>query len=134
MTPRVERSTILLTFAGVIVITGVAKSLASYDPSVVWSRFTLVATLTWLSLVLFLERLRRAHAANARGALSLATWVTLARGLLIALVAGFVPGPVPAGGARWLPGGLYALAALADGADGALADLLPETTDDLPIT
>jgi CDP-diacylglycerol--glycerol-3-phosphate 3-phosphatidyltransferase len=121
MTPRVERPTILLTFAGVTVITLVAKSFASYDPSVVWSRFTPVATVTWLSLVLFLERLRRAHDAGARAALSPATWVTLARGLLIALVAGFVPGPVPAGGARWLPGALYAIAAFADRADGALA-------------
>jgi CDP-diacylglycerol--glycerol-3-phosphate 3-phosphatidyltransferase len=118
MTPRVERSTILLTFAGVIAITVVAKGFASYDPSVVWSRFTSGATVTWLSLVLFLERLRRAHAADA---LSQATWVTLARGFLIALVAGFLLGPVPAGGARWLPGGLYTLAALADRADGALA-------------
>jgi CDP-diacylglycerol--glycerol-3-phosphate 3-phosphatidyltransferase len=111
----------LLTFAGVTVITVTAKGLASYDPSVVWSRFALVATVTWLSLVLFLGRLRRGRAADERGALSQATWVTLARGFLIALVAGFVAGPAPAGGARWLPGGLYALAALADRADGALA-------------
>jgi len=53
MTPRVERATILLTFAGVTVITVVAKSLASYDPSMVWSRFTSGATATWLLLVRF---------------------------------------------------------------------------------
>jgi CDP-diacylglycerol--glycerol-3-phosphate 3-phosphatidyltransferase len=121
MTPRVERSTILLTFAGVIVITGVANSAGSYDPSVACSPFVVAAVATWLFLVTSLARLRRADRADGPAALSAATGVTIARGFLIALVAGFVLGPIPTGRALWVPGALYTLAALADRADGALA-------------
>ena len=48
------------------------------------------------------------------------TWVTLGRGLLCSLVAGFTLLP-PAGAIRWAPAALYAVAALADRGDGALA-------------
>jgi CDP-diacylglycerol--glycerol-3-phosphate 3-phosphatidyltransferase len=121
MTPRVERPTILLTFAGVTAITGVAIGLGSYDPSVACSPFVAAATVTWLFLVVTLARLRRAHGDDGRAGLSAATWVTIARGLLIALVAGFALERIPAGRAPWVPGALYTLAALADLADGALA-------------
>jgi CDP-diacylglycerol--glycerol-3-phosphate 3-phosphatidyltransferase len=121
MTPRVARLTILLTFAGVTLITVVAKGFASYDASVDCSLFVPGATVAWLSIVFFLAQLRRAHSAEGRGALSSATWVTIVRGFLICLVAGFASGRVPAGRALWLPGALYTLAALADRADGAHA-------------
>jgi CDP-diacylglycerol--glycerol-3-phosphate 3-phosphatidyltransferase len=119
MTPRVEPISMFLAFAGVAVITIVTNSLPSYFPSVNSASFATAAILTWLSLIVVLTRLRL-HAAYL-GALTAATGVTLARGLLISLVAGFALGPAPVGPARWLPGLVYGLAALADRLDGALA-------------
>jgi CDP-diacylglycerol---glycerol-3-phosphate 3-phosphatidyltransferase len=119
MTPRVEPISIFLAFTGVAVITIVTNSLPSYFPSVNPTSFAAGAILTWLSLMVVLTRLR--VRAAYLGALTMATGVTLARGLLISLVAGFVLGPAPADRARWLPGLAYGLAALADRLDGALA-------------
>src|SRR5450432_1630681 len=119
MTPRVEPISMFLAIAGVAVITVVANSLPSYFPSAHAASFAAGAILTWLSLMVVLTELRREPA--YLGALTAATGVTLARGLLISLVAGFALGPAPTDGARWLPGLAYGLAALADRLDGALA-------------
>ncbi|HEX4403627.1 MAG TPA: CDP-alcohol phosphatidyltransferase family protein, partial [Polyangia bacterium] len=53
--------------------------------------------------------------------------MTIARGFVISLVAGFALWP--AGGVRWWPGVLYAVAALADRADGALARRTSDVTE-----
>jgi phosphatidylglycerophosphate synthase len=119
MTTRVEPISMFSAFAGVAAITGVTNSLSSYFPSVNAARFAAGGLATWLSLVVVLVRLRCEHA--YLGPLSAATGVTLARGLLISLVAGFALGPAPIGPALWLPGVVYGLAALADRLDGALA-------------
>jgi CDP-diacylglycerol--glycerol-3-phosphate 3-phosphatidyltransferase len=103
--------------AGVAAIAGVANSLSSYSPSVNTACFAAGALSSWLALVVLLMRLRRQYL----GPLSAATGVTLARGVLISLVAGFALGPAPIGSALWLPGVFYGLAALADRLDGALA-------------
>lgn len=63
----------------------------------------------------------------AAAPLGLPTWLTLGRGLLCALVAGFTLLP-PVGAVRWVPGLLYAAAALGDRADGALARRRGEVT------
>ncbi|HEY2899761.1 MAG TPA: CDP-alcohol phosphatidyltransferase family protein [Polyangia bacterium] len=55
------------------------------------------------------------------GTLTAATWVTLARGLLISALGGFLLAPPAAGAAAWLPGAFYTAAALGDWLDGALA-------------
>ncbi|MBN1218875.1 MAG: CDP-alcohol phosphatidyltransferase family protein [Anaerolineae bacterium] len=47
--------------------------------------------------------------------------LTLARGLAIGLLAGFIFAPWPPGALAWLPALLYTLAAIADGLDGYLA-------------
>ncbi len=110
-------------FAGGTAIIVVATSLRSYVPVERWS-FVACAGATWLYLMACVARLRREHssfAENRPASISAATWVTIARGFLIALVAGYAVVPVTAGPARWAPGVLYALAALADRADGALA-------------
>lgn len=93
--------------------------------------FVLGALPTWLYLVVCLTRLRREQPTSedgGRAALTGATWVTIGRGLLVSVVAGFALEPAPAGRARWIPGVLYALSALADGLDGAWARRTKTTT------
>ncbi len=121
---------IFLACAGLVVDTAIANSFASYHREALCSScafwtFVAGAAATWLFLVALLTRLRREYSpaidGGSGGALSWATWVTIARGLVISVVAGFALPPAPAGGARWLPGVLYAAAALADRVDGAVA-------------
>jgi CDP-diacylglycerol--glycerol-3-phosphate 3-phosphatidyltransferase len=102
--------------------------------------FLALALATWLLVALRLARLRaesegqrapgggraRPTVAPAVG-LGLATHLTLLRGLLISLVAGFLLIP-PAGLVRWLPGLLYAGAALCDRYDGIVARRLGEAS------
>jgi CDP-diacylglycerol--glycerol-3-phosphate 3-phosphatidyltransferase len=118
MTPRVHRLPIFLGFAGVIGITGATNGLRSYAPEISSNTYLAGALATWCVLLISITNALREH---SRTRLSAASWVTLARGLLIALVGGFAAGPAPSGAARWVPGALYALAALGDGVDGALA-------------
>jgi CDP-diacylglycerol--glycerol-3-phosphate 3-phosphatidyltransferase len=118
MTPRVHRLPIFLGFAGVMVITGVTNGLRSYAPEITSTAYLGGALATWCLLLILVTRALGEH---SRGVISAASWVTLARGLLVALVGGFAAGPAPSGGARWMPGALYTLAALSDGIDGALA-------------
>jgi CDP-diacylglycerol--glycerol-3-phosphate 3-phosphatidyltransferase len=130
MTPRVEPRLIGLACAGLMAHTMVAIGFLSYacvtlcSSCALWT-FLAGAAATWLFLVALLTRLRREYSPSIdgahRAALSWATWVTIARGFVISLVAGFALWPAPAGAARWFPGALYAVAALADRADGALA-------------
>lgn len=80
-------------------------------------RFLAAVGATWLTLAWSFARLRRQRPEP----ITPATWLTLARGLVIAIVAGFATAPVPAGALAWAPGVLYSLAALADRLDGAIA-------------
>jgi CDP-diacylglycerol--glycerol-3-phosphate 3-phosphatidyltransferase len=121
---------IFLVCAGLIAHTTIAIGLLSYDRAALCSScafwtFIAGASATWLFLVALLTRFRREYSPSIdggrRAALSWATWVTIARGFVISVVAGFALWPAPADGARWYPGALYAVAALADRADGALA-------------
>lgn len=57
-----------------------------------------------------------------------ATLVTIARGLCVAFLAGFLVLPWPAGWLAWAPAALYAAVALGDYADGALARLTDRVT------
>jgi CDP-diacylglycerol---glycerol-3-phosphate 3-phosphatidyltransferase len=123
MTPRVGRTTISLTCAGLIVIIVATAGLRSYIAAASW-RFATAASLTWFFLMVTVARLQRELSSTDETEptpISPATFVTIARGLLIALIAGCAFDPAPTGVVRWLPGALYTLAALADRADGALA-------------
>jgi CDP-diacylglycerol--glycerol-3-phosphate 3-phosphatidyltransferase len=99
-------------------ITAVTNGLRSYAPDLAWAAYLAGALGTWLVLLISLTNALREH---SPAALSAASWVTIARGLLVALVGGFAAGPAPSGAARWAPGALYALAALGDRLDGAIA-------------
>jgi CDP-diacylglycerol--glycerol-3-phosphate 3-phosphatidyltransferase len=125
MTPRVASLSIFLALAGLIAITLVGSGLPSYDPAIESRTFMAGAVPTWLFIVVWLTHLRREYShrneGNRAAVITAATWVTLGRGFLVSLVAGFVLGPRPAGRALWFPGAVYALAVLADGGDGALA-------------
>jgi CDP-diacylglycerol--glycerol-3-phosphate 3-phosphatidyltransferase len=122
MTPRVDRTTISLMFVGVTAIIVVTTSLRTYVPAPKWA-FAGASCLAWSYLMASLAYLRGDDfaAAENRLPLSPATFLTIGRGFLIAIVAGYAVGEVPEGSARWLPGVLYAVAALADRADGAVA-------------
>jgi CDP-diacylglycerol--glycerol-3-phosphate 3-phosphatidyltransferase len=123
MTPRVDRTTISLTCAGVTLIIVATASLHGYVTVANW-RAACAASVAWLVLMVELARLRRElspTAENCLAPISPATCLTIARGFLLALVAGCAFDPAPAGVASWVPGALYTVAALADRADGALA-------------
>jgi CDP-diacylglycerol--glycerol-3-phosphate 3-phosphatidyltransferase len=77
------------------------------------------AALTWLWVVLTLDRLRAAE--RDWRPLGLATRLTLLRGWLVSAVAGFALAPPLAGAAAWAPGVLYTVAALCDLVDGYVA-------------
>ncbi len=60
--------------------------------------------------------------------LGLANWVTILRALLLALLAGFIGLPRPAGTLAWAPAILYTVAIAADLLDGVLARLTRRVT------
>ena len=70
----------------------------------------------------------REHGRLPAGGIGIATTVTLFRGGLISLVAGFIFVPEPGGRLVWLPGGLYAVAVVCDRYDGVLARRLGQVT------
>ncbi len=60
--------------------------------------------------------------------IGLANWVTMARGIFNAALAGFLLGPWPAGWLAWAPGTLYLVSALMDFADGYVARVTGRVT------
>jgi phosphatidylglycerophosphate synthase len=117
MTPRVDRIPITLATGGALSLTGIAVAVTRFDASVSVGPFCTGAIAAWLFVCASLHHLGRTRGAR----LTNATGITLGRGFLVSLVAGFALGPVPTGRALWLPGLLYAVAAIGDGLDGALA-------------
>lgn len=60
---------------------------------------------------------------------TLATWVTLARGGAVAVLAGFAATGLPSGTGAWVPAALFAVAAALDAFDGVLARATDSVTD-----
>jgi len=60
--------------------------------------------------------------------LGLANWITAARGVINASLAGFLLGPWPAGWLAWAPGVLYLTSAIMDFADGYAARITGRVT------
>jgi len=93
----------------------------------------LVLTLGVAAYVLLLARRRlsenhRPGEAALLPSLGLANLVSLLRGLLLALLAGFLLSPRPEGWLAWLPGGIYGVAVLLDLADGFIARVTRQQT------
>jgi CDP-diacylglycerol---glycerol-3-phosphate 3-phosphatidyltransferase len=78
---------------------------------------------TWLTIQLLKRYTPNPHSTREVFPFSVADFVTLGRGILVACVAGFIFLPKPSGLYGWLPGSLYFVAVLADYFDGYLARL-----------
>ena len=83
--------------------------------------FTLLTSLTFGRIV------RRTHRESGPQRLTLATWVTVSRAGVLAVLAGFVF--IPSDATGWLAGGLFALAAVLDAVDGRLARMTDSITE-----
>ncbi|GAB4559109.1 MAG: hypothetical protein Kow0047_04760 [Anaerolineae bacterium] len=109
---------------GVVWVSGAAVAAAMFPGGVAWAGPSAVA-LAWEALVLR-RHIGKNHPPQRPGTpfgtLGAANALTLARGAIIALLAGIVVLPWPAAGyLAWLPGGLYALAVALDHLDGRVA-------------
>lgn len=92
-------------------------------------------TVSSLGVVFLALRLRQHLALNYRpheqtllAGFGPGTLLTISRGYLIALLAGFLALPQPSGALAWFPAGLYALAVIADYLDGYLARVTDRVT------
>lgn len=98
-------------------------------PAAVWA--VLASPTAAYELALLRRNLPANHAPAASvlfSGLGLANWVTMARGLLLAVLAGFLLLPRPVSAFAWAPAILYTLAIAADLLDGALARLTGRVT------
>jgi CDP-diacylglycerol--glycerol-3-phosphate 3-phosphatidyltransferase len=116
VTPR-DRSSRIAIIVGLAAV-AVASAVAGRGSPHAALAFAAPAFGAWLIAAVTLWRAR--VLAPATAPLSLPTWITMGRGLLSCLVAGFALLP-PVGAVRWVPAALYTVAALADRADGGLA-------------
>lgn len=106
-------------------------------PSISSLRWALQAVPVMIYILIMLQRRlglnRRRHDSQLSASLGAANWITLARGGLIAMLAGFWRQPWPGQfdateWARWLPGIIYIAAALGDTLDGWVARLTDNRT------
>ena len=123
---RVSRATV-----GNVVLAGVGLAALA----VVWdggptARF-LLGTLTVLTIQFVVVRRTLVLARLEAGPqpLTLATWITIARGSALALLAGFVFVDPPTGALVWVPGALFAIAAGLDAVDGVVARRTDSVTE-----
>lgn len=122
MIARAQRRVIAV---GVSVVVSSSALVAWQRSGPVAAGFLALALSTWLLVAMILRRSMEGQGAPA--AFGAATYLTLLRGLLVSLVAGCLA-LRPEGGARWLPGLLYAAAALCDRYDGIVARRLGQVT------
>jgi phosphatidylglycerophosphate synthase len=78
---------------------------------------------TWMTMRLWEKYAQQTQLTALTNHFSIADFVTLGRGFLVACVAGFLFLPEPADWHAWLPGSLYILSVFADYVDGYLARL-----------
>jgi CDP-diacylglycerol--glycerol-3-phosphate 3-phosphatidyltransferase len=114
----------------VVVLAASAAGWAAW-PGAHAAAFAALAVTTWLVVAATLWHARPLAQPEATG-LGAATHLTLLRGLLVSLTAGFVavpPSSAEAGAlVGWLPAALYGLAAICDRFDGILARRLGQAT------
>jgi CDP-diacylglycerol--glycerol-3-phosphate 3-phosphatidyltransferase len=109
-----------------VIIVGLAAVLVWHARSSAPSLSLMLSLTSWLVVSMTLWRGRRLADPHATR-LGAATHLTLLRGLLVSLVAGFAP-IAPVGPVRWLPALLYGTAVTCDRFDGIVARRLGQTT------
>lgn len=121
-----------VALAGSTALTMVYLLLASTWEPVYAGRWALLALLVFLILLrtLWAHLGENHHPDNASllPTLGIANLISLLRGLLLAMLAGFLFSPWPSGWLAWLPGALYTAAIALDYADGLTARLTHRIT------
>lgn len=107
------------TAAVAAVVLGVLGVALDGRPTAAFVAGVAVTLLTAMGIVW--RSLRRARAIDGPQPITAATWVTVIRGGVTVGFAGFMLADPPGGAAAWAPGGLFAVAALLDAVDGAIA-------------
>ncbi len=121
-TRQVRRQWSLAVAICVSVGGGGVAALQRLSPAVVSVNFLLgTGAILAAELIVFGWLLERTTAEIGPQRLSLATGITVGRAGVLAVFAGFLAGGRPDGALAWLPGVLFATAAILDGADGAVA-------------
>ena len=121
---RSSRRVIVIGLGAVLIAS--ACSLTAWHSPRTAAAFLALSLATWLVVAATLWRARPLLGPHATR-LGTATHLTLLRGLLVSLVAGFAA-VSPAGAVRWLPALLYTAAAICDRFDGIIARRLGQTT------
>jgi CDP-diacylglycerol--glycerol-3-phosphate 3-phosphatidyltransferase len=113
---------------GFAAVAGVSTLAAALGATLMQSLiFAAIAGSAWTIASVTLWRSRTLASVGPTARLPAATRITLARGLLVSVTAGFAVLP-PTRGVAWIPALLYATAALADRLDGAVARRLGQVT------
>jgi len=120
---RFRRGILVLAAVHLLVLAGGAALAASWPRPEsaargAWWALKVGAILAWQLAFLLANRQRVLEGENLRHLWGAANRITLARGVLLALLAGFLLAPKPHGLLGWLPALLYAVAAVADFLDG----------------
>ncbi len=127
-----RRRWLILTLLGSLLIV-----LGCYSLAVWWQpgyaiRWGLVAALILIYETILLWRLlKHNHRPGEKAllpSLGIGNVITVARGWLLALLAGFLCAPRPSGWLEWAPSALYLMAAIADYLDGYLARITQHST------
>jgi CDP-diacylglycerol--glycerol-3-phosphate 3-phosphatidyltransferase len=118
------RRVIVVGLAAVLIAS--ACSLTAWRSPHAAAAFLALSLSSWLLVARTLWRARSLLGPGAT-ALGPATHLTLLRGLLVSLAVGFAPVP-PVGAVRWFPALLYTSAAVCDRFDGIIARRLGQTT------
>lgn len=117
---RQWRSVALIGCFGLVAL-GLSQPRWLVGSAVVWSYCL------WL-LFRGLDDNRRDGESTLLQSFGLPTWITVARGGLLAVAAGFLFAPAPSGAPAFFPAAAYSIASLLDHVDGRLARALGRTT------
>lgn len=129
---RLQREWLLLTAVGVLLVAAGFGLLRAQWRPVLAGRWALLAAAVlayeaWILRRGLVDNHRSGETALLPG-LGAANRLTLLRGAMLALMAGFLFAPRPGGWLAWAPAALYGAIVLLDGLDGAVARLTGQST------